>query len=451
MSTNVLTHAHNLKVVGSNPTPATTSTKEGYLKTGGLVDTPRSSMHDKSMTTAGRKARGRKILHVKFGSVTVPVYEGRVRGVTRFTLACYSEGRRIRKTFSNRDTAIGEARAAAARIQSGLARTTDLSVADRDTFRAAQALLREHRVPLLSAIEEYIRCRTLLGEAPLLPAVEEYLRRTRGVRLGATVPEVVKEFLAAKEQDGVSRRYLNQLSSDVNRFAAAFPCPILNVKSEQIDEWLRGLGVAPRTRNGILTGVRTLFTFAKSRSYLSKNEVTEADSLSKAKVGDTDTEIFKPAEMRTLIMAAPRDLIPYLAIAAFAGLRPAEIERLDWSAINLQRRIIEVRAGQSKTASRRIVPISDNLAAWLSPHIGTGPVAQRESYRHLTALASRLAIKWPRNVMRHSFISYRLPLVKSAEQVALEAGNSPAIIFKHYRELATEDDALEWFSIMPRQ
>jgi len=87
-------------------------------------------------------------------------------------LACYSEGRRIRKTFSNLDTAIREARAAAAQIQNGLARTSDLSVADRDTFRAAQAMLREHRVPLLSAVEEYTRCRTLLGEAPLLPAVE---------------------------------------------------------------------------------------------------------------------------------------------------------------------------------------------------------------------------------------------------------------------------------------
>jgi hypothetical protein len=48
------------------------------------------------------------------------------------------------------------------------------------------------------------------------------------VRLGATVPELVNEFLAAKEQDGVSRRYLNQFGSDVNRFALAFPGPIFH-------------------------------------------------------------------------------------------------------------------------------------------------------------------------------------------------------------------------------
>jgi len=68
----------------------------------------------------------------------------------------------------------------------------------------------------------------------------------------------------------------------------------------------------------------------------------------------------------------------------------------------------------------------------------------------VTALSTQLKIGWPRNVLCHSFISYRLPIVKSAEQVALEAGNSPAIIFKHYRELATEEDAQQWFGITPQ-
>ncbi len=408
-------------------------------------------MHDKSMTNSGRRGPGKKVHRVKFGSTVVPIYEGAIRGVTRFTVAYYSEGRRIRQTFSRMDAAACEARNAAAKIQNGMAKACDLRVADRDAYRAAQRMLAELQVPLLSAVEEYVRCRQILIDAPLLPAVEEYLRRTRGVRLGAVVPDVVTEFLEAKAQDGVSRRYLDQLRSDMNRFAAAFPGPLLHVKSEQIDQWLRSLGVAPRTRNGILTSLRTFFTFAKSRSYLPKSETTEADSLAKAKVGDTDAEIFTPSQMRLLMDAAPLGLIPYLAIAAFAGLRPAEIGRLHWSAINLERKIIEVRAGQAKTASRRIVPISENLAAWLAPHVSTGPVlARAEIYRDVTALCTKLGIEWPRNVLRHSFISYRLPIVKSAEQVALEAGNSPTIIFKHYRELATEDDAERWFKIGPQ-
>jgi hypothetical protein len=42
-----------------------------------------------------------------------------------------------------------------------------------------------------------------------------------------------------------------------------------------------------------------------------------------------------------------------------------------------------------------------------------------------------------------------LALIKNVQQVALEAGNSPAIIFKHYREITTEALAREWFGNFP--
>jgi hypothetical protein len=50
---------------------------------------------------------------------------------------------------------------------------------------------------------------------------------------------------------------------------------------------------------------------------------------------------------------------------------------------------------------------------------------------------------------RHSFISYRLADVQAAAKVALEAGNSPQIIFHHYRELVRPKDAKSRFSIAP--
>ena len=47
------------------------------------------------------------------------------------------------------------------------------------------------------------------------------------------------------------------------------------------------------------------------------------------------------------------------------------------------------------------------------------------------------------------FFSYRLVLTKDIAAPALEAGNSPTMIFPHYRELATEAEATEWFGILP--
>jgi integrase len=415
-------------------------------------------MHDKSMTNRGStppqkktgSGLGRPFATIRFGSASVPIYVGKVKGATRYTASFYLNGRRVRRTFSSLEKAKQEARLIAQKIQAGQQHGNDLRPHERESFLLATKLLGDLGIPLVTAIEEYVECRRELGAIPMLSAIQEFKRRSGGVEFDVKVARVVEELLESKRQDGVSERYYLQLQSNLNRFAAAFDIPILEIRSNQIDDWLRSQGVAPRTRNALLATVRVLFSFAKKRSYLPKSEVTESELVTKVKTGDVDTEIFSPEEFRPLIQAAPPRLIPILAIGAFAGMRMAELSRLHWNAIDLDRGFIEVRAGQAKTASRRIIPISDNLRQWLEPLPRQGAVVpDADLYRQVTALAKKLEIEWPRNVLRHSYISYRIAEVKSAEQVALEAGNSPAIIFKHYRELATEDEALGWFSILP--
>ena len=56
---------------------------------------------------------------------------------------------------------------------------------------------------------------------------------------------------------------------------------------------------------------------------------------------------------------------------------------------------------------------------------------------------------WKHNALRHSFISYRVAQVQNVAQVALEAGNSPRMVFSNYRELVRPADASAWFSISP--
>jgi hypothetical protein len=58
-------------------------------------------------------------------------------------------------------------------------------------------------------------------------------------------------------------------------------------------------------------------------------------------------------------------------------------------------------------------------------------------------------IKWKRNALRHSFISYRLAQTQNKHQVAEEAGNSPRMIDSHCRELVTPEQAQEWFNVFP--
>ena len=419
---------------------------------------------DKMVTNAGsgaatrsktRRSKGRKkqgpFQKVKTGSAVVPIYRTESAGRVRFTLSFYRDGRRVRKVFTDLDEARKEAQFVAQRIQSGMQHVTDLKPHERDTFKAAEALLQKTGIPLVAAVEDYVRARELAGTESLAAMASEYGLHFRKVVRHVTIPQIVEEMLLHREQDGASKAYLGQLKTTLTRFAGQFPGPILDLSSQEIDAWLRSLKVAPITRNSMLRCIKVFFSFARSRNYLPEDRSTAADPVRLVKDVSDDVAIFTPQQLETVLHAAPPRLVPILAIGAFCGIRVAELNRLDWSAVDLERRIIEIRAGQAKTASRRVVPIRDNLVAWLEPLERKGKVVKGE-YLHVdvTALARALKIEWPRNVLRHSFISYRIAIVKSADQVALEAGNSPSIIFKNYRELTTEDVANQWFSILPK-
>ena len=58
----------------------------------------------------------------------------------------------------------------------------------------------------------------------------------------------------------------------------------------------------------------------------------------------------------------------------------------------------------------------------------------------LAAFAKAKGYGWPFDVMRHSFISYAVALTQQIGQVALWAGNSEAVIKRHYLERVTEDE-----------
>ncbi|MFU8894098.1 MAG: tyrosine-type recombinase/integrase [Luteolibacter sp.] len=424
------------------------------------VDTSSISMAeagDKMATngeTSSPKGRSKKagpFLKVKAGSAVVPIYRTESKGRVRFTLSYYRDGRRMRKMFNTMEDAKKEALFVAQRIQSGMQHVTDLKPHERDSFKAVEALLEKLGIPLYAAVEDYVRARSLAGSESLSVMATEYSKMFGNIVRRATVPEVVAELLKIREQDGASDAYLGQLRTTLNRLADKFPGPILEVTGPDVDAWLRSLDIVAVTRNSMLRCIKVLFSFAKAQNYLPDEKNTAVEQIHQVRVKSDDTTIFSPAEMEKLLHHAPPDLVPILAIGAFAGIRMAELQRLDWKAVDLDRKFIEVRAGQAKTASRRVIPISDNLAAWLTPLERKGKIVRtKELQTHVPALARVLKMEWPRNVLRDSFISYRIAIVQSADQVALEAGNSPSIIFKHYRELTTPEVAEKWFSILPK-
>jgi integrase len=145
-------------------------------------------------------------------------------------------------------------------------------------------------------------------------------------------------------------------------------------------------------------------------------------------------------------------MLPFWAIGAFAGLRRAEIERLSWSEIDFDQGVIEVKASKSKTASRRLVTIQPNLREWLAPYsTRIGRVCPVNLERKINGDRDRAGLRsgWPHNALRHSFGSYHLAQFNDAAKLALEMGNSPATIFRHYRQLVRPKQAERYWKIVP--
>ena len=143
--------------------------------------------------------------------------------------------------------------------------------------------------------------------------------------------------------------------------------------------------------------------------------------------------------------------MPYVAISLFAGLRAAELQKLDWAEVDFESGHIEITAAKSKTAKRRLVPISPNLAEWIRPLAAiAGPVAPAGLRKRFDAVKARAGFaEWPQNAMRHSFGSYRLAQCHDAARVSLEMGNSPQMVFAHYRELVKPKDAERFWQLAP--
>ncbi len=397
---------------------------------------------------------------VKRGNVRVKIYFTPTNGCDGFTVAYYFGGKRQRKCFADLNKAKLEAETTATKIAEGEMNVLTLTSEDRTAYVRAVEMLKPIGTPLEIAVMQFVEAAKILGGSSLVEAAKFFAKQHSSKCPSIKVADVVKELIEAKEAEGLSEVYRRDLQFRLNRFANAFQTPISMILASEIQDYLRTLKgtegslkdkpLSARSKNNTRKALQVLFGFAQSRGYLPKG-ATEADELTRMKEPPKPIGIFKATEMERLLVHADEKVIPFLTIGAFAGLRHAEILRLDWSEVDVEGGHIEVKANKAKTASRRLVPIPDNLTEWLKDRRQeTGRVVpQAQITQDVSKLAKAAKIKWPHNALRHSYISYRVAEIQNVAQVALEAGNSPNIIFSNYRELVKAAEAKKWFGITP--
>jgi integrase len=306
---------------------------------------------------------------------------------------------------------------------------------------------------------EYLECAEALQPfgVTIRDAVNFFVPHLKAIKRSCTAAQLVYELLRVKEADGASKRYLSDLRSRLNHFSEIFDGKaIAEITSKELDEWLRSLSdketgkrLSPITRNNFRRLLIVAFNFARDRNYCTENP---ARKTAKAKAIQTPIGILSVDETARLLENAPAGVVPYIAIGAFAGLRRAELERLDWSEVDLESNLIEVTAKNAKSARRRFVRIQPNLARWLQPYRCLSGNVTPAEYRELLDIAREAAKinDWPQNALRHGFASYYLARFNNAGALALELGHASAhLVFQHYRQLVRPKEADRYWKIMP--
>lgn len=145
--------------------------------------------------------------------------------------------------------------------------------------------------------------------------------------------ELFEEFLSAKQQDNVSPKYLADLRSKLGRFVNSFQNTLTcDLTTSEVEGWIRSLHVGLVSRESYRRNLSVLLEFGRRRGYLRANPAADIKIRRRP---EGDVSILTPDELRNLLSKCAPEIVPYVAICAFAGLRPSEAASLLWSDIHL--------------------------------------------------------------------------------------------------------------------
>jgi integrase len=353
-------------------------------------------------------------------------------GQTGWQVACMLKGERIRETFPIRQEA--ETRAAQIRQQ-------------RDNEGVAAFTL-----PSAARIEA-VNCGEMLKpyNATITEAVAYYVEHVLKFRKSPPVSELVKCIVSEAESAGRREDTIKDLRNRLERFGRTFGNrQLAGISLAELKQWLEDPTQTARTRINYATKVSQLYGYAIRHGWTDANLV-ERITRPTPEAGEPGIYTVEEAA-RLLVHADSVGLLPYVVLGFFAGIRSAELRRMDLSAVKPSERAVIVGAGIAKKRSRRVVEISNTLAAWLATcGKARGPVVDVPDFRKaLNALAKAAGVEWKQNGLRHSFASYHLAFHGDTVKTAYQMGHSnPRIVHDHYKALVSKAEAERFFALRP--
>jgi integrase len=287
----------------------------------------------------------------------------------------------------------------------------------------------------------------------------DFLRSKQATEDSPLVTEALPRWLGYKEAgtDGVLRsRSLESLRQWSRRLAVIFPTQRLK---ELTYDLIRTAKDELKTTEGQPASVHLRKHFishlGQFLNWCIQQGLTDTNPTVRIKVKTSVPEalFLTLAQCKRLVSLLNRPefkpVVGSVAIGLFAGVRVAEIGRLQWADINLDQMQISVVRKSAKTKRGRSITITPVLKSWLvnldqtQPFIGTPPRRLVERFK------KELGFPWSQNVIRHTFATYWQSHNRDAARLSANLGNTEAVASKSYVRLVSKADAEHFWSLYP--
>ena len=403
--------------------------------------------------------KSKKRVVVKLHGHEWPVYPIKSRDTTIYRVFHRVNGERKPKTFMSMADAKADAKNILKEIYGRADSKIHLTEDDKRDWQAAMNLIKEAglRCGLETLVRHHVDLVKIVGHESLLTDVVRKHAESRG-KTGTPVKLAVlrESYMDALKKRGRSIRYQQTQRSHTGQLLKHAPDVMSDqVPRELIQEFIDSKkGCDARTKKNLLDAVEAMMRFGQSNRSVPV-EWDEARHVVAPAVTPKKVRTYTAEELIKLLVAAPKNYRHILALAAFTGIRSSELELLDWKHIrmfeNAGDRIIKLDVDVTEESSKRSIPIDDHLKLWLTrPFKWEGKLwkgTHDEFYLMQQTIAEKAGVTWQQNALRHTCISAKIALTKNVPQVALESGNSVAMIKKHYLDLMTPSVAKAWFSV----
>lgn len=288
----------------------------------------------------------------------------------------------------------------------------------------------------------------------LQEAARYYLKHVIAYRNAPTIGQIVERMISEAEKNDRRERTVKDLKSRLGAFAEGFPDRRMSeLAVEEVKAWIdENEDWSARTRIHYLTKISQLFNYALKHNWVDANLVERIDRPS---ADDAEPKIFTVEQAEKLLKSANGfGLLPYISVGLFAGLRSAEMMRLDGKDVKFDDRAVVVGQQVAKKRSRRVVEMCDALYAWLSPLKPlNGPIVDVKQFRDNMDELRKVAEleSWPHSGLRRSFGSYHLSFHGDAIKTAQQMGHrSSDVVHNHYKALVLKTEAEKFWYLKPK-